>query len=204
MSVRVEYHPQAGKMYAQAYALYDNLPQEQRLFYDSQGDDCANFASQCVWAAYGGWLPGFSQSAVAANTRRIREDYRQTRGVWYGSKRGPGSNRWCRVEEFYAYVTGTGREKGPRAEVIAQGGWDDVDPAALRVGDLVQMVVTSYAPERFGHSLYVTGGGPGWDDVRICCHTEDRLDEPMGWFAQFPQIYSRMRVLRFGPAVFEI
>jgi hypothetical protein len=200
---RYDYNPQSGSLYAQTFALYDFVPTEQRLFYYARGDDCTNFISQCVWAAYGGWTPGFSEAAVANNAARIRADVRQTRGVWYGSKSNIGSNRWCRVEEFFRYVTEGSKSQGPMARQIAFGTWGDVDPSIIAVGDVVQMVVTTYVPDRFGHGLYVIKAGASWDDILICCHSDDRLGESMGWFAQFPDVYAKLRVLRFSAASFD-
>lgn len=197
------YNPQAGRLYAQTYALHDNLPPEQQLFYYADGEDCTNFISQCVWASYGGWVPGFTENAVAKNAARIRDDVRQTKGVWYGSKSNIGSNRWCRVEEFFSYATDAHKAYGPMAKEMAQGDWSSVDPSLIMVGDVVQLVVSTYTPDRFGHGLYVTRAGAVFDDILICCHAEDRLNEPMGWFAQFPEVYTKMRVLRFLNAAFD-
>ena len=203
MANRYAYDPRAGTVYAQTYAFSENIPEDQRLFYYADGEDCTNFISQCVWAAYGGWIPGFSERAVARNAERIRNDIRQVRGVWYGSKQNIGSNRWCRVEEFFRYVTDRNKSAGPAASLVVEGDWDSVDPALIKAGDVVQLVVTTYTPDRFGHGLYVTRAGGSWDDTLICCHTDDRLNEPMGWFAQFPRIYAKMRVLRFAEAIFD-
>lgn len=192
-----DYNPTLGKMYAQTFALNYNVPPDQRLFYYADGQDCTNFISQCVWAAYGGWIPGFTEDIVRKNAERILNDVRQVRGIWYGSKSNIGSNRWCRVEEFYSYVTDTGKRLGPMAQQIAEGDWLSVDPGIINEGDVIQLVVTTYIPDRYGHGLYVTKSGPTWDDVLICCHTDDKLDEPLGWFAQFPDEYKKLRVLRF-------
>lgn len=197
------YNPQNGRLYAQAFALHDNLPPEQQLFYYADGEDCTNFISQCVWASYGGWVPGFTENVIAKNAARIHEDVLQTKGVWYGSKSNIGSNRWCRVEEFFSYATDTHKVYGPMAKEVAQGDWVSIDPGLIIAGDVVQMIVSTYTPDRFGHGLYVTRAGANWDDILICCHTEDRLNEPMGWFAQFPEVYTRMRVLRFANAAFD-
>jgi hypothetical protein len=202
MAKTYSYNALLGKLYAQAFALYDNVPREQRLFYYAHGENCTNFISQCVWAAYGGWMPGFTENVVAKNAARILSDTRQVKGIWYGSRSNIGSNRWCRVEEFYSYVTDSRKAFGPMAKEITQGDWESVEPSLILEGDVVQLVVTDYIPDRFGHGLYVTRAGSSWDDILICCNTEDRLSEPMGWFSQFPDIYSRMRVLRFSDAVF--
>ncbi len=203
MAQTFAYNPQLGALYARSFALSAYVPPDQRLFYVAEGEDCTNFISQCVWASYGGWMPGFSESAVRRNAARIKLDIRQTKGVWFGSAQNVGSNRWCRVEEFYRYAVETGKARGPQAERIAEGGWDEIRPALLREGDVIQLVVTTYAPDRFGHGLYVTRTGETFDDVLICCHSDDRLDEPLGWFAQFPDVYSRLRVLRFSDANFD-
>ncbi len=203
MAKTYEYNPKLGSIYAQTFALHDFVPPEQQLFYYAQGDDCTNFISQCIWAGYGGWVPGFSEAAVTNNTARIRGDVMQTKGVWYGSKNNIGSNRWCRVEELFRYVTEERKSQGPLARQIATGGWGDVNPGMIQKGDVVQLVVTTYVPDRFGHGLYVVQSGETWDDILICCHSDDRLGEPMGWFAQFPNIYTKMRVLRFSAATFE-
>lgn len=197
MPGKFDYDPRRGRIYAQAFALYYNVPPEKRLFYYGEGQDCTNFISQCVWAAYGGWIPGFTQNITEINARRILDDVRQIRGIWYGSKSNVGANRWCRVEEFYNYVTDDKKEYGPKARKIAEGDWNSVDPSVIEQGDVIQLVVTTYVPDRFGHGLYVTKSGGSWDDVFICCHTDDRLDEPLGWFAQFPDEYKKMRIIRF-------
>lgn len=203
MAQTYPYNPGLGILYAETFALYENVPQEQRLFYYASGEDCTNFISQCVWAAYGGWIPGYSESIVKQNAQRILQDVRQAKGIWYGSKSNIGSNRWCRVEEFYRYVTDGNKPRGPMGKLIAQGDWTSVDPNLVSVGDVVQLVVSDYAPNRFGHGLYVVKSGKGWDDILICCHTDDRLSEPIGWFAQFPEVYTKLRILRFSPAVFD-
>lgn len=203
MGVLHHYNFLNGMIYAQSYALFYNVPEEDRLFYYSNGENCTNFISQCVWAAYGGWLPGFSEPIIGKNAERIKNDYAQVRGIWYGSKSNIGSNRWCRVEEFYSYCVDKTKTLGPKAEKIAEGDFFDIDPAKIREGDVIQMVVASYTPDRFGHGLFVIKSGTTWDDILICCNSDDRLNEPMSWFSQFPDIYKKLRVLRFSDAIFE-
>ena len=194
----VRYEPENGIRYARAFALHAQVPETERLFYYSPEDNCTNFISQCVWAAYGGWLPG---GGAAENAARVRADLRMVKSVWFGSLRDIGSLRWCRVEAFFDYVTAA-KAVGPSARAVVSGTFDTVPASLLRRGDVVQLVVSTYAPERFGHGLYVTEEGNTWDDVRICCQSYDRLDAPATVFALFPQIYTRLRVLRFVQAVF--
>ena len=197
-----DYIPPAGAAYARGFALYERVPADQRLFYYDPDDDCTNFISQCVWAAYGGWLPGYAGDMTRKNAVRILQNVRQAGGVWYGSKSHMGSNAWCRVVEFYNYITSR-KAAGPLAKQIAEGSFSRVDPGTIRAGDVIQMVVASYTPDRYGHSLYVTKGGPQWENITVCCHSFDRLDAPMTVFTQFPDQYRRLRVLRFESTRFE-
>ena len=195
------YNPKNATAYARAYALYDRVPRQERLFFYSGGNDCANFISQCVWAGYGGWIEGMGPQTVEANRARIKSHIRMVPFVWYGSPDFSGSNKWCRVTEFYTYAL-SDKNFGPRAAGIAEGTWESVPPGIIREGDVLQLVVRSYIPGQYGHSLYVTKSGRTWDDILICCHSYDRLDEPLSWFAMQPGQYPRMRVLRFSVTSF--
>lgn len=193
----IPYIPEMGVRYARTFALHEQVPETEQLFYYGIEDNCTNFISQCVWAAYGGWLP---EGSTAENAARIRADVRMVTGIWYGSRWHIGSTHWCRVEEFASYVT-SAKPRGPSAFLVVSGTFDTVDPAVLRVGDVVQMVVAAYMPNRFGHGLYVTQAGASWDTVQICCQSYDRRDAPMTEFAAYPEMYTRMRVLRFLPSM---
>ena len=195
------YDPRAGIAYARTFALHQLVPASRQLFYYSTEDDCTNFISQCVWAAYGGWVPGFTDEITAQNAARIRQDIRQVTGVWYGSRSHIGSLNWCRVVDFYNYATRS-KTAGPSAVREAEGTFFSVPAALAREGDVIQLVVSAYTPDRFGHGLYVTRAAANWNSVLICCHTYDRLDSSAGEFAVQPAAYPRLRILRFAPAMF--
>jgi hypothetical protein len=196
------FNPRAGALFARSFAPSDHVPQNEQLFYYDPEDDCTNFISQCIWASYGGWVPGFTDDIVKKNAERIIKNIRQVSGVWYGSKSNIGSPKWCRVGEFFEYITAQ-KETGPQARLVAEGTFTRVSPASVRAGDVIQMVVASYTSERYGHSLYVTKEGAQWEDVTICCHSFDRLDAPMSVFSQFSDNYKKLRVLHFESAQFE-
>lgn len=202
MSQYFDYEPRLGVLYARTFAMMDNIPEEQRLFYYDKDDDCTNFISQCIWASYGGWIPGFTQDIIRRNAARIRGDVRQVKGAWYGSKNNIGSNIWCRVEQLYRFVVNKSKPLGPVANKLAEGSFEEVDPAILQVGDIIQMIVRPYKPNEFGHSVYVTQTGGSWDSTLICCHTDNRLDVSMDDFTRYPDIYTRARVLRFSGGKF--
>ena len=195
------YDAGAGAEYARIYALPGRVWDCKPLFYYDAQDDCTNFISQCVWAAYGGWIPGCGEQTQERNAQRILKDVRQTPGVWYGSASYIGSDIWCRVDRFHDYVVAP-KTVGPAAWPVAEGRFTTVDPDVIELGDVIQLVVASYIPDRYGHSLYVTQTGRDWDDVLICCHSIDRLDAPMTTYSAFPQQYTSLRIMRFSPTQF--
>jgi len=196
------YNPERGISYARFYAEYFRVPEELRLFfYDKSGSDCANFCSQCVWAAYGGWIEGFDLKTVGENIKRIKETVRMMPPDWFGSVYFSGSNKWCRVVEFCEYALAP-KTYGPKAVKVFEGEWRDLRPSIIQEGDVIQLVVASYAPYRYGHSLYVTKSGIIPSEVRICCHSYDRLDAPLSEFSNYPDEYRRLRVLRFLDTTF--
>lgn len=194
------YDSAKGVEYARYYANYYRIREDKRLFfYDS--NDCTNFCSQCVWAAYGGWLPGYDESAIKENKERIKSNIRMIPFIWYGSHSSSGSNKWCRVVEFYDYSVSI-KNNGPFALKIYDGQWQNFNPSSVREGDVIQMVIKSYASYRYGHCLYVTQRGDSLNQIKICCHTYDRLDAPLSEFSNFPEEYTRLRLIRFQNADF--
>lgn len=196
------YDPMLGSAYARQYANYSGIPENQRLFfYDVNGSDCTNFCCQCVWAAYGGWIPGIDSKTMAENKENIKMSVRMAPSVWYGSLFFSGSNKWCRVVEFHDYAL-IYKTFGPNAYQVFEGSWQELKPPVIQEGDVIQMVVASYAPYRYGHCLYVTQRGASFNDIKICCHSYDRLDAPLSEFSSFPDQYTKLRLMRFKAASF--
>ena len=200
MMMKYIYNAERGVEYARAYADYYRVSEDKRLFFYGI-NDCTNFCSQCVWAAYGGWLPGFDDKKIEENKKRINSNIRMVPYIWYGSRYFSGSNKWCSVEEFYEYSVSM-KSNGPMAYKIYEGDWISFDPAMVKEGDVIQMVIKSYAPYRYGHCLYVTQRGSTTKQIKICCHTYDRLDTPLSEFSDQPGEYIKLRVIRFKDAYF--
>lgn len=196
------YDPQRGVAYARQYALFYNVSSYSRLFfYDSAGNDCTNFCSQCIWAAYGGWIPGTDDKTIDQNKERIKRSVCMVPYTWYGSLFFRGSNKWCRVVELGEYTLAS-KALGPRAIKVYEGDWQDFRPSYIMAGDVVQLVVTTYTPYRYGHCLYVTEAGKDPDHILICCHSFDRKDTPLSEFTSNQIQYPKLRILRFQDASF--
>ena len=121
--------------------------------------------------------------------------------VWYGSQHFSGSNKWCRVVEFYDYALAP-KTYGPMALQIYEGNWQNIKLPLIHEGDIIQLVVASYASYRYGHCLYVTKKGHSFNEVKICCHSYDRLDAPLSEFSDYPEQYTKLRIMRFKTASF--
>jgi len=196
------YDAAKGVAYARVYADYFRLDEGKRLFfYDGNGNDCTNFCSQCVWAAYGGWIPGIEDDTVNENRERIKKQIRMIPSIWYGSLFFSGSNKWCRVVEFYDYSVAA-KNSGPSAFKVYEGDWQCFDPSIVMEGDIIQLIVNTYTPYRYGHCLYVTEKGTSSQSIKVCCHSYDRLDASLSEFSDFPEIYTRLRIIRFRSAGF--
>ena len=196
------YDAEKGVTYARIYADYFSLSDDKRLFfYDQNGNDCTNFCSQCVWAAYGGWIPGIDYDTVNENRERIKKQIRMIPSIWYGSQFFSGSNKWCRVVEFHDYSVAA-KDLGPSAYKVYEGDWQSFDPSVVMEGDIIQLIVNTYTPYRYGHSLYVTEKGASNQDIKICCHSYDRSDAPLSEFSDFPEIYTKLRIIRYRTAEF--
>lgn len=100
--------------------------------------DCTNFVSQCVWAAYGEHMePSTSLSQ------------------WFAHKNGAGTP-WENVSSFWNYCTKSrqGTQTGPRANGYNNGGnYTGVPAYAMIPGNVVQLQFPS--DNVYGHSLYI-------------------------------------------------
>lgn len=146
-------------------------------------------------------MPGIDDDTVSENKERIKKQIRMISRTWFGSLFFSGSNKWCRVVEFYDYSI-SAKNSGPSAYRIYEGDWHNFNPSSVREGDVIQLIVNTYTPYRYGHCLYVTQRGESNRDIKICCHSYDRLDAPLSEFSDLPDIYAKLRVMRFKSAEF--
>ncbi|GAB6273191.1 MAG: hypothetical protein STSR0004_00540 [Peptococcaceae bacterium] len=171
------YDSAKGSRYAQKYA-----PEGQnsiiRLFYYIPGGDCTNFVSQCVWAAYGGWVEGND----AKSKENIRNCVRMVAGIWQGG--GGGTPNWEQVLKFFSYVISS-KTYGPKGSKFAESVAKSFPLSSIRVGDVLQ--VKRGSGGTYGHSVYVSvinGSTP--DKIFVCQHSSDIKNRPLenlisGW-----------------------
>ncbi len=149
------YSASTGASYAQKYAKADS---DDRLFYtvSATSNDCTNFVSQCVWAAYGGYDSSSistTQNNISSKKRMVSSsDYSQG---WYAGT-GGGSANWEQVNKFYDYVTSS-KTYGPNGTGINNGAkWSSYPNYynSVPIGTVIQFRKSS--DTEYQHSVYAS------------------------------------------------
>ena len=189
--------------------------EHENYIFKRASQDCTNFVSQCIWAGYGGAdgytipkSPNPTNPTCIALKKRVKEDYRMIKGVWYGrnydSSAGDPPAAWCGVLEFYDYVT-TNTGNGPKAT-----GYNNNKPYSslstnIKMGDVLQFY--SDSANRYRHSVIVvtetTYAPANADKIKVAQHTPDnsaillknKLDS-------YNDKATKVRLLRFKSATF--
>lgn len=193
------YNATNGVKYARLYAAETN---SSNWVFARASLDCTNFVSQCVWAAYGGWLVDTSDfTKVSSNRTRVNNKKRMT-GSWYGAKYGNGdiSNNFCGVTYFYNYVTDNSKSTGPQGTGYGKAKCENFDLSKVRAGDVVQFYSSSYGNWR--HSTYVSSvTRVGADEYKIfvCAHQSDHKDISI---TEYLTTFSKARGIHFSSAKF--
>ena len=196
------YNASNAVKYAQRYAT---AKEADRVFYTtSNGQDCTNFASQCVWAAYGGYVPDNDPTTISNITNRVR----MVNSVWQGGLNGWGGYpNWEQVLKFYTYTTGS-KTLGPKGkEYNNNAKAENIISTTFRVGDVLQ-VRDSYKPTNtYTHSVYITkiySPATSFYDVFVSQHGDDLYNRSLyELFLVFGGYdYCYMRGIRFSSASF--
>ncbi len=198
------YDPNKGIVYARKNALYSELPEKEKLFYYAyNGGDCTNFMSQCVWAAYGGYV----EEDLKLTKKNISKKYRMVytgnlNTSWYGTMPdGGGTPYWENVKQFYNYVTSP-KEKGPKGKVYGSGKQADFDLNNVSPGNILQFWPAN--KERWYHSVYVTGvySGGSVPHIYVCQHSMDMKDRPLVELLSWNTNEGKIRGISFSATSF--
>lgn len=147
----IAYDRSAAVEYARQWALRHN---PQYYNFTGLGGDCANFASQCLYA--GG---------------RVM-NYKPLFG-WYYRSAGDRTPSWSGVKYLYDFLVGN-QGAGPWAE--------ESTLSAIQPGDLIQVATT--LPEYHHTLVVTeTGARPTYENTLICAHSYDSLDRPLATYA---------------------
>lgn len=142
-----EYDREKAVTYARKWALKRN---PKYYNFTGLGGDCANFASQCIFAGAGvmNYKPLFG---------------------WYFNSANDRTPSWSGVKYLYNFLT-TNKGVGPYAT--------ETDITAIRAGDIIQLA--TYLQEFHHTLVVVeTGEVPDFDNIKICAHSYDSLNRDL-------------------------
>lgn len=129
--------------------------------------DCMNFASQCVWAGFGG---SNEQSKISSRLAPM-----DTTGsyLWYGAVPGKESTAaWTSCSNFRNYVKG---EAGTQLPDMYANTYEVNGSASFGSAYYSQMLGAVLHVNSLGHAVVVTDvNGSGRSNVLITAHTNDR------------------------------
>ncbi|NLK72468.1 MAG: hypothetical protein GX285_05580 [Clostridiales bacterium] len=192
-----------GIIYARKYARYNEVPEKERLFYYVSDNDCTNFMSQCVWAAYGGYV----NSNIEASKKNVAEKNRMVytgslNSSWYGTAPGGGGTPpWENVINFFNYVTAP-KDIGPRGRVYGEGKQKDFNFFHVKPGHILQFWPAS--KNKWYHSCYVSSVKyqDGLPYIYVCQHTRDIKDRPLIEILNWNTNEGKIRGISFDSANF--
>lgn len=168
------YSPSDAATYAQQYySTYNTLFNSYAL----SGGDCQNFASQCVWAGFGGSssktsIPAVSTSLVGSSSSRVWCEGQAS--TYYGGSLEYLNYSWIKVRAFANLIdTSSYTQVGPL-------GWVHYGSLANAcIGDVIQWD-TSGSPSSatVDHAMFVsdvtgTKGQRTMENIFVCAHTAD-------------------------------
>ena len=210
---RILYNGANAAAYAYTYARPD-AGASRSAFYNSQfysyagqGGDCQNFASQCMWAGFGG-----SQTSAAVKEHSLPMDVSGD-SQWFGRAASGGkiNYSWISCQSFRKYLTGstdgTGRGGSNAAadtgmyatilDVAAASGFSGVTAEEL-VGAAAHVEGVGGA---YAHAIVLTAAtGTRRSEIWFCGHTKDVSHIKLGDYYIWPMKVYIPRYLRTGAA----
>ena len=175
-------------------------------FYTATNNDCTNFVSQSVWAAYGGYVPGKDSSSK----QNIANKVRMVPNVWQAGT-GGGTPNWESVDRFWNYAVSS-KSAGPKATGYNNNAtYGKLSATSIRVGDVLQLRRSSRTDKPYEHSVYVSlvlQGPPNkgqtyWDLIYVSYHSSNHSSMKLSdLIASFGGTACNLRRLAFSTATF--
>jgi len=151
-------------------------------FYTATNNDCTNFVSQSVWAAYGGYVSGND----TLSKQNIANKVRMVPTIWQAGT-GGGTPNWEQVDKFWNYATSS-KTTGPNAT-----GYNNnakvatLSPTSIKVGDVLQFRNSSISTNPYQHSVYVSlvmqgpplPGQSYWDLIYVSYHSSNNSSKKL-------------------------
>lgn len=189
---QVPYDRQSAAAYAYTYSRL--LPEDVRgdyyspLFvsYAGLGGDCMNFASQCIWAGFGG-----SETAAAVNGRWQPMD-NAGGSLWFSRAHGGKgvAESWISCQAFRNYLTGTRDASGSGG---SNAGKDSGMYATVLSVAKGSQVVGVEPEELVGAAAHVDGGGGSYSHTIVITAAEGSRRSQI-WFCGHTKNVSNVKL----------
>ena len=146
--------------------------------------DCTNFVSQCIWAAYGGYVPSNDTTTRTNISNKVRMVNTGTLNTsWYGGT-GGGSPYWEQVPVLWNFATNTTKVNGPKATGYNNSSsYANITPSTVNAGNVLQFFNYRKSPQEYTHSVYVTykpsSGTITWSNLLVSYHSTDSKNVPV-------------------------
>lgn len=168
----ITYNPSAAVNYAKVFAENYNSN------FSSFSADCANFASQCIWAGFGG-----NNVSSAISSRQYPMD-KSGSYLWY-----PGQTSWSGTNSMVDYATSM------KTAASTEAGWlSNVNEYSSAVnlptmdykGAILMIPGRNPSNEvvNYGHAV-VAVYGTSYSTIRYCGHTGNALNAQLSDFSDF-------------------
>lgn len=169
----VEYDGYNAMCYAMTYTT--SASNDTKAFYNTNFNnystygDCQNFASQCIWAGFGG-----SDDQTALNSQLYPMDYDQP-NLWYDSNENGHTSSWTAPSNFINYIEASKTSGLARIEASTIGSDDSpVSVSDLEIGDEVIITGEVGDENRYSHAIIIVDiTGSSYSNVYYCAHTAD-------------------------------
>lgn len=158
----ITYNRTTASNYAYQYSVDDGSKlntsyNHNFIDFASGGNDCQNFASQCIWAGFGG-----KNDQTSINSHAIPMMYN-----WYADKTSYIPN-WTSISNFMPLVTGNYNTDGYGVRAY------DTTIGTITVGDLVIDPDGAHVMVVYSAQDKNSNGITDWDEIYICGHTNNR------------------------------
>jgi len=155
--------------------------------YSESGGNCQNFASQCLWAGFGG-----SDTSDAIDSLKFPMDANGSgdENKWYGDGQWGVIGSWINTHRFYDYVSASSKEKiGIRMSasiytLSAGQSFASISDATTRLKGAVLQVFGN--ENNYGHSIIVTDvTGTGFGNIKFCANSPMRKAAKLSDYSRF-------------------
>ena len=166
------YYAKDNPSNTQGYDPYHNFYNSLFTSWAGNGGDCQNFASQSIWAGFGG-----SNDAEAISNKEFPMDNVGSTSTTNWTGNSVLYNTWISTSSFENYINNSSSAQDTRmSAIILDFESTDNEISGVEVGDVMH-VYNSSTHRSYDHAIVITDVfSANRNDIYFCAHTTDRKD----------------------------